>query len=95
MRAAARLDGDVLIPLEASDVGAMLAAGGAARERDGVPAVPATVVQLDPRPPLARSKLSDTVVPPEYEFAPCNVSVPPPTFTRAPLPEIPPSPVPA
>ncbi len=26
--------------------------------------VPATVVQLDPSPPLARSKLSDTVVPP-------------------------------
>ena len=30
---AARLDGDVLMPLEAGDVGEMLAAGGAARER--------------------------------------------------------------
>ena len=38
---AARLDGDVLTPLQAGDIGAMLAAGGAARERDDAPAVPA------------------------------------------------------
>ena len=34
---AARLDGDVLTPLQAGDVGAMLAAGGAASERAGAP----------------------------------------------------------
>jgi acylpyruvate hydrolase len=45
---AARLDGDVLIPLEAGDVGAMLAAGGTARERDGAPAVPATQADFAP-----------------------------------------------
>ena len=44
----ARLDGDVLIPLEASDVGAMLAAGGAAHERDGTPAVPAAEADFAP-----------------------------------------------
>jgi len=45
---AARLDGDVLTPLEASDVGAMLAAGGAARERDGAAAVPAAHADFAP-----------------------------------------------
>jgi acylpyruvate hydrolase len=45
---AARLDGDVLTPLEAGDVGAMLTAGGAARERDGVPAVPAAQADFAP-----------------------------------------------
>ena len=45
---AARLDGDVLTPLEAGDVGAMLAAGGAARERDGAPAVPAAQADFAP-----------------------------------------------
>ncbi len=45
---AARLDGDVLTPLEASDVGAMLAAGGAAPERDGAAAVPAAQADFAP-----------------------------------------------
>src|SRR6266496_5004326 len=45
---AARLDGDVLTPLEAGDVGAMLAAGGTARERDGAPAVSATQADFAP-----------------------------------------------
>ena len=45
---AARLDGDVLTPLEAGDVGAMLTAGGTARERDGAPAVPATQADFAP-----------------------------------------------
>src|SRR6201984_1125816 len=44
----ARLDGDVLVPLVAGDVGAMLAAGGGARERDGVPAVPAAQADFAP-----------------------------------------------
>jgi 2-keto-4-pentenoate hydratase/2-oxohepta-3-ene-1,7-dioic acid hydratase in catechol pathway len=45
---AARLDGDVLTPLQAGDVGAMLAAGGAAGERDGAPAVPAAQADFAP-----------------------------------------------
>ena len=45
---AARLDGDVLTPLQAGDVGAMLAAGGAARERDGAPAVPTAQADFAP-----------------------------------------------
>jgi acylpyruvate hydrolase len=45
---AARLDGDMLTPLEAGDVGAMLAAGGAARELDGAPAVPAAQADFAP-----------------------------------------------
>ena len=45
---AARLDGDVLMPLEAGDVGAMLAAGGTARERTGAPAVPAAQADFAP-----------------------------------------------
>src|SRR6266481_5540822 len=44
---AARLDGDVLTPLEASDVGSMLAAG-TARERDGATAVPAAEADFAP-----------------------------------------------
>jgi acylpyruvate hydrolase len=38
---AARLDGDVLIPLDCADVGELLALGGSAAERAGAPAVPA------------------------------------------------------
>src|ERR1700677_4939618 len=46
---AARVDGDVLIPLDAEDVGAMLAAGAEhARERDGAPAVPVTEADFAP-----------------------------------------------
>ena len=52
---AARLDGDVLVPLAAADVGAMLAGGGAATaERTGatpVPASEASFAPLLPRPP--------------------------------------------
>src|SRR6202167_4677360 len=50
---AARVDGDVLIPLDAVDVGAMLAAGVEhARERDGAPAVP--VAEADFAPVVTR-----------------------------------------
>ena len=50
---AARLDGDVLAPLEAADVGELLAAGGLGRPREG--AAPVPVAQADfaavvPRP---------------------------------------------
>ena len=45
---AARLDGDVLTPLQAGDVGAMLAAGGAASERAGAPPVPAAQADFAP-----------------------------------------------
>ena len=48
---AARLDGDVLIPLAAGDVGEMLAAGEApqrAAERAGARAVPATEADFAP-----------------------------------------------
>ena len=52
---AARLDGDVLVPLAAADVGAMLAGGGTATaERTGaapVPASEASFAPLLPRPP--------------------------------------------
>jgi acylpyruvate hydrolase len=44
---AARLDGDMLIPLAAGDVGDMLAAGGAP-ERDGAAAVPAAEADFAP-----------------------------------------------
>src|SRR6516225_3927418 len=44
---AARLDGDVLVPLAAGEVGDMLAAGGAA-ERDGTAAVPAAEADFAP-----------------------------------------------
>jgi acylpyruvate hydrolase len=50
---AARLDGDVLIPLACADVGELLAAGGAAaeRERPGpVPAAEADFAPVVPRP---------------------------------------------
>lgn len=52
---ATRLDGDVLIPLDAGDVGELLAGGGAGggRPREGVPAVPvaeADFAPLVPRP---------------------------------------------
>jgi acylpyruvate hydrolase len=43
---AARLDGDVLVPLDAADVGEVL--GGAARERAGAPAVPAAEADFAP-----------------------------------------------
>src|SRR5215472_11105438 len=47
---AARLDGDVLVPLAADDVGDMLAAGGAPEvtERDGAAAVPAAEADFAP-----------------------------------------------
>ena len=50
---AARLDGDVLIPLEAADVGEVLAAGGEARPRPAaapVPAAEADFASAMPRP---------------------------------------------
>jgi len=43
---AARLDGDVLVPLDAADVGEVL--GGPARERAGAPAVPAAEADFAP-----------------------------------------------
>src|SRR5260370_20172925 len=48
--AAARLDGSVLIPLDAADVGEMLAAGGAGqiRERDGAQPVPVPEADFAP-----------------------------------------------
>ena len=45
---AARLDGDVLIPLAAGDVGEMLAAGGAARSGTGPRPVPAAEADFAP-----------------------------------------------
>lgn len=45
---AARLDGDVLIPLEAADVGEMLARGGAERPRTGASAVPVAEADFAP-----------------------------------------------
>jgi acylpyruvate hydrolase len=50
---AARLDGDVLVPLEAADVGDVLAAGGLGRPREGaapVPAAEADFAPVVPRP---------------------------------------------
>ena len=50
---AARLDGDVLVPLEAADVGELLAAGGGGRPREGaapVPAAGADFAPVVPRP---------------------------------------------
>jgi acylpyruvate hydrolase len=50
---AARLDGDALVPLEAADVGEVLAAGGEARPREGavpVPAAQADFAPVVPRP---------------------------------------------
>ncbi len=50
---AARLDGDMLVPLAAADVGDLLAAGGAAPERPGaspVPAGQASFAPVVPRP---------------------------------------------
>jgi acylpyruvate hydrolase len=50
---AARLDGDVLVPLEAADVGELLAAGGEGRPRAGaapVPAAEADFAPVVPRP---------------------------------------------
>ena len=45
---AARLDGDVLVPLEAADVGELLAAGGGGRPREGAAAVPAAGADFAP-----------------------------------------------
>jgi acylpyruvate hydrolase len=46
---AARLDGDVLVPLDAADVGEMLAGSqGTARERTGAPAVPTAEADFAP-----------------------------------------------
>jgi acylpyruvate hydrolase len=45
---AARLDGDVLIPLDAADVGEMLARGGPGQPRTGAPAVPAAEADFAP-----------------------------------------------
>lgn len=50
---AARLDGDVLVPLDAADVGEVLAAGGLGRPRGGaapVPAAEADFAPVVPRP---------------------------------------------
>jgi acylpyruvate hydrolase len=50
---AAQLDGDVLVPLEAADVGEVLAAGGLGRPREGaapVPAAEADFAPVVPRP---------------------------------------------
>ena len=50
---AARLDGDVLVPLDAADVGELLAAGGGGRPREGaapVPAAGADFAPVVPRP---------------------------------------------
>jgi acylpyruvate hydrolase len=50
---AARLDGDVLVPLDAADVGEVLAAGGLGRPRPGaapVPAAEADFAPVVPRP---------------------------------------------
>ena len=50
---AARLDGDVLVPLEAADVGELLAVGGGGRPRQGaapVPAAGADFAPVVPRP---------------------------------------------
>ena len=49
---AARLDGDVLAPLEAADVGELLAAGGLGRSREG--AAPVPVAQADFAPVVPR-----------------------------------------
>ena len=49
---AARLDGDVLVPLDAADVGEMLAAGaGTTRERAGAAAVPTAAADFAPLVP--------------------------------------------
>src|ERR1700734_1867292 len=50
---AARLEGDVLIPLDAADVGEMLAGSGAGpgRPREGAPAVPAAAADFAPLVP--------------------------------------------
>ena len=45
---AARLDGDVLVPLEAADVGELLAAGGGGRPREGAAPVPAAAADFAP-----------------------------------------------
>jgi acylpyruvate hydrolase len=49
---AARLDGDVLVPLEAADVGELLAAGGEGRPRPG--AAPVPVAEADFAPVVPR-----------------------------------------
>ena len=45
---AARLDGDVLVPLDAADVGEVLAAGGLGRPREGAAPVPAAEADFAP-----------------------------------------------
>jgi acylpyruvate hydrolase len=45
---AARLDGDVLVPLDAADVGEVLAAGGIGRPREGAALVPAAEADFAP-----------------------------------------------
>src|SRR6516164_7075858 len=45
---AARLDGDLLVPLEAADVGELLAAGGEGRPRAGAVPVPAAAADFAP-----------------------------------------------
>jgi acylpyruvate hydrolase len=45
---AARLDGDVLVPLDAADVGEVLAAGGTGRPRAGAAPVPAAEADFAP-----------------------------------------------
>jgi acylpyruvate hydrolase len=45
---AARLDGDMLVPLAAGDVGELLAGGGQAADRDGAPPVPVAEADFAP-----------------------------------------------
>ena len=45
---AARLDGDVLVPLDAADVGELLAAGGLGRPREGAAPVPVSEADFAP-----------------------------------------------
>ena len=50
---AAQLDGDVLVPLDAADVGEVLAAGGLGRPREGAAPVPAAEADYAPVVPRA------------------------------------------
>jgi acylpyruvate hydrolase len=54
---AARLDGDVLVPLAADDVGALLAGGGSAPDRDGARPVPVAEADFAPVVPRPRKIL--------------------------------------
>jgi acylpyruvate hydrolase len=54
---AARLDGDVLIPLAAADVSEMLAVGGTARDRAGAEPVPVSAADFAPLVPRPQKVL--------------------------------------